>query len=489
MSRYIEMVFGMSHSGGGSAGFIFRVGIPAPELVLLRAMEDHEMIWERKEERLGNNGKDENMESGLGRDFWLYRIGHFISALGDSCTVVAVGWWVLDHTGSAAFMSTVLTAGMLTRLILLPLLSPLGDRLSRKGLMLAGYVLSAAAVTGFAFLARLDFFSAKLVVALNVFWAMGVVVFGVGTAGMTAKLVPADRFQAGMRVWEALGAIGFIAGGILGGIVVSTIKCSGAFAVDVAGFMIAFALVSAIKADTRPVRGDAPVEGGLLRHLATWASDLKEGFVVLVRVRFILKMVAVFIVMNLAVAPLPVIIPYYVKEVLHLPAWNVGLLDSALGVGILFGSLLLGSTQRHFRRDAIAIGGLCLVGGGLALFAVPGIAFPCVGMLTVGIGSTFFNICMNSNLTLAIPDHFRTRLLALLALVCQLARPMGLSLAGFVIERVPVPVFACAVGAVIVILAPVPALGREFRSFLRMDSKEVEGYFARRYGLGTDESA
>ena len=46
--------------------------------------------------------------TGLGRDFWLFRLGQAISIVGDSCNAIALAWWILDATGSAAAMSAVL---------------------------------------------------------------------------------------------------------------------------------------------------------------------------------------------------------------------------------------------------------------------------------------------------------------------------------------------------------------------------------------------
>jgi MFS transporter, DHA3 family, macrolide efflux protein len=46
--------------------------------------------------------------AGLGRDFWLFRLGQAISIVGDSCGAIALAWWILDATGSAAVMSSVL---------------------------------------------------------------------------------------------------------------------------------------------------------------------------------------------------------------------------------------------------------------------------------------------------------------------------------------------------------------------------------------------
>jgi len=74
--------------------------------------------------------------TGLGRDFWLFRLGQAISVLGDSCGAIALSWWILDATGSAVVMSSVLAPAMVVRIVLTPLFGPLGDRVTRKKLII-----------------------------------------------------------------------------------------------------------------------------------------------------------------------------------------------------------------------------------------------------------------------------------------------------------------------------------------------------------------
>jgi MFS family permease len=74
--------------------------------------------------------------SKLGKDFWNYRLGQVVSLLGDSCSNIALAWWILDKTGSAAKMSSELAPAMAIRIFLMPLFGPVADRFSRKNLII-----------------------------------------------------------------------------------------------------------------------------------------------------------------------------------------------------------------------------------------------------------------------------------------------------------------------------------------------------------------
>lgn len=59
-------------------------------------------------------------QRGLGRDFWWFRGGEFLSELGGYAQTLAIAWWVLELTDSAASMSMVLVLKLITGLMSAP---------------------------------------------------------------------------------------------------------------------------------------------------------------------------------------------------------------------------------------------------------------------------------------------------------------------------------------------------------------------------------
>src|SRR5204863_7852546 len=89
----------------------------------------------------------------LGKDFWLYQMGQTISTIGDACGNIALAWWILDATHAPEMISTVLAPAMVVQMILTPTLGPLGDRLSRKRLILISDVVRGMAMAVLTWLA------------------------------------------------------------------------------------------------------------------------------------------------------------------------------------------------------------------------------------------------------------------------------------------------------------------------------------------------
>src|SRR3712207_3020628 len=71
------------------------------------------------------------------RPFRLLWTGQSISAFGDQLSQVALAWWVLERTGSAALMGTILICSMIPMLLFVLLGGVVVDRLPRARLMFA----------------------------------------------------------------------------------------------------------------------------------------------------------------------------------------------------------------------------------------------------------------------------------------------------------------------------------------------------------------
>lgn len=135
------------------------------------------------------------LDFSLGRDFWNYRVGELISLLGDSCSGIALAWWILEKTGSAAVMSTVLAPAMVVRIFLLPLVGPLGDNFSRKKLIIVADAWRFIFTGALAAMVFLDYFNVPLLVAVFILISLGSALFNAAAGGIVPQLVPRESLQ------------------------------------------------------------------------------------------------------------------------------------------------------------------------------------------------------------------------------------------------------------------------------------------------------
>jgi hypothetical protein len=105
------------------------------------------------------------------RGFALLWSGQTISRLGDSLYTIALAWWVLEKTGSAAAMGIVLICSEIPMILFLLLGGVLVDRLPRVRLMLLSDLLRGGVVCLIAILSfqqRLELWQIFIVSALLV---------------------------------------------------------------------------------------------------------------------------------------------------------------------------------------------------------------------------------------------------------------------------------------------------------------------------------
>ena len=90
------------------------------------------------------------------RPFALLWTGQTTSRLGDSLYRIALSWWVLEKTGSAVAMGTVLVFSQVPMLIFLLIGGVIVDRLPRIRIMFSSDVLSGLVITFVTVFAWLD---------------------------------------------------------------------------------------------------------------------------------------------------------------------------------------------------------------------------------------------------------------------------------------------------------------------------------------------
>ena len=163
----------------------------------------------------------------LGRDFWAFRFGQIVSLLGDNCGMIALSWWVLGKTGSAVSVSAVLAPAMAVRVLLLPLMEPLADRLPRKRLILIADLWRFACSLAIAILVRTDRFNTGWLAVLYALSAAGSALFAAASSAIVPQLVAREELQDAMRMTRAADSFARVAGGILGGVIVSGKRESG----------------------------------------------------------------------------------------------------------------------------------------------------------------------------------------------------------------------------------------------------------------------
>jgi MFS family permease len=188
-------------------------------------------------------------------------------------------------------------------------------------------------------------------------------------------------------------------------------------------------------ANTRPGGVAGAFEPDLVREsvVARWMLDLTRGFQFLYAVRVLFALALVAMLLNFFLAPLFVVLPVLVKQGRGLPPWYLGALESSMGAGAIVGATLAGWLCRTLMTDRVIVLGIGLIGISVgSLPWMPGLALPIVAMLCFGAAASLANIPIMSQLAVATPDTYRSRVNSIMLFLCMGVAPLGVAARGCV---------------------------------------------------------
>lgn len=390
-----------------------------------------------------------------------------ISQTGNVLTSIAVPWFVLETTGSAARTGITAAVTVIPTIVAGIFGGALVDRLGFKRTSVVSDVASGVTVamiplihfaTGIAFwqLLTLMFLSALLDVP-----------------GSTARqsLIPDLARQAGMPLERANAAVASIgraaqlAAPLLAGLLIASIGAVSVLWINAA----TFALSAVMVAIAIPATRSSPTEGGTGRYL----SDLVEGFRFLSANRLLLSLLVTAASLNFIFNPLAaVVLPVYADE-RYGSAANLGLLIGGNALGMLAGTIFYGAVGHRLSRRWVYVVAFSFVPLPLlVLAATPGIVPSVVALVVLGLlfgptGPIFATVLQER-----VPERMRGRIFGLVGASVWLILPLGMLVAGFLLEGLGVRMTLLIDAGATAVVAVGVTMNRTLRS---MDTPGADG--------------
>jgi MFS family permease len=398
------------------------------------------------------------------RDFRLYFAGEVLSTAGSGLHIVALGWYLLDRTGSATSVALVWALGLGSGIFMLPVAGPLADRYPRRALAISADVVRLVLV---GVMAALAYAGSPPVVALYALtFAIGLAhsVFWPSITALLQEVIRPEQLTAASGLVEIVWQAGSLTGAALGGPILVRFGLGTAFAIDASTY--ALSALALLALHHRPAPAEGPHESGL--------AMARAGIAYLRRHRAIAGFGIASVIPWVATISLNVVLVSYVLDVLGRSATAYGLADMTYGVGAMasgvFAALLV---IRLGEWRAMAAVLAVLVGSYLALAAAPaagGAFYPL--LFVAGFCSSAFRVITSAYLFKVVPNEVMGRTSStflLVSMVLQVGVTLGMGpLVNHAGARGGFVVLAAIVGAGTVLLAAVAA------AFRRMPVEAVE---------------
>ena len=355
-------------------------------------------------------------------------VGQVLSLMGTWMQSVAQGWLVYQLTGSKFALGTIAFIGTLPTLFLMLPGGVVADRVSKRKLL----IVTQASMMVFAFVLAGLAWSGTLQV-----WQIGVLAFLLGVANSfdapaRMSIVPElvdDRED--MQNAIALNAMMFnmarVVGPAIGGLVLATAGAAWCFALNALSFLaVLIALLLLV----------LPNDVGRPSNRRVFA-DIGEGIRFIARhpvIRPIIILVGAAALFGFSYA---VLLPAYATDVLHTDEAGYGVMNAAVGIGALIGSLLVASLSRRGNRGGILTLGSLLFPLALLGLALTGSLYVALFLLVlVGLGFVMQNVEANTLVQTLAPDELRGRVTSVYSLMFFGTAPFGSLLAGAVAQVV-----------------------------------------------------
>jgi MFS family permease len=233
---------------------------------------------------------------------------------------------------------------------------------------------------------------------------------------MIGEVVGSERMSAAMSIDVGANNASRMLGPTVGGILLATVGIGGAFAVSVAGYLIA--AIVAMRVRHRNAASPSTAAGVLERMI--------EGLVLVRRDPRLSGTMVITVIYNTFGWPFTSMIPVIGQDNLALGAAGIGLLASMDGVGAFCGAIVIALCAKpsHFAR--LFIGGVAVY-----LFMLPVFALASNSsvagfvLLLTGVANSGFSIMQATLVYLAAPPEMRSRVFGVLS-VC-----IGIGMIGF----------------------------------------------------------
>lgn len=374
---------------------------------ILRLVVRRDLSWPRLLQPLGQG------------QFALLWTGQTVSRLGTSAYATVLTWTVYSISGSSAQAGYVLTASAVPQLIFVLAGGIVGDRISRRLVLLVADTLSGLSVGAVAILAGAGHLTVPSLMVLSVIFGTVSAFFLPAYSPLIAEIVPEDHLQSTNALQSVTLSTTQIVGPSLGAALYTWGRAAAAFGFDAITFFVAAVASLLLRVPDRPVA---------LRG-SVWA-DVRGGWGYIRQTPWLwLSIVLAGMYHVTSGAPFFVLLPAILRQ-LHLGVAYLGITFSIMGIAGVAANLLLAQMRKPRHRGLILYGGWSLLGVTAFLVGIaPSYPLIAIAAALTGIGlgaETIWATLVQQR----VPSEYLSRVFSLDILGSFALRPVGFAGAG-----------------------------------------------------------
>lgn len=387
--------------------------------------------------------------------FLLIWSGQAFSLFGSALVQFALVWWLTRRTGSAAVLAAASMAGMLPQILLGPFVGTLVDRWDRRLLMIVSDSAIALATLGLAVLFHAGAAEPWMLYAVMA-WRSACGAFHHPSMNAAMPLlVPKGQLARVAGLNQTLQGLVSIAAPPTGAFLIGVLPTEAVLLIDVATAAPAVAPLLFVRIPSPPRQGGGEAKA------TTYFQDLRAGYSYIAGWPGLLAVMLLACLLNFLLTPTGSLLPLLVTRRFGLGPMELGAAQSALGVGMIAGGLLLGAWGGFRKRIVTTLTGVIGLGAGVfAMGLAPASAFGlCLAAAAfMGFMLPVANGPLQAILQAAVRPDMLGRVSSLTGSVSSAMAPLGLIAAAAVAEFLGVRAWYLAAGGLCILIASSAAL-------------------------------
>ena len=382
--------------------------------------------------------------------FFTIWTGQAISLFGSGLVQFALIWWLTDTTGSATVLAGATIVALLPQIFLGPFAGALVDRWNRRVVMIVADSTIALATLLLAALFAMDVVQVWHVLLLTFIRSLGGAFHWPAMQASTTLMVPEKHLARVAGLNQTLFGMTNIISPALGALLLQVLPIQSILAIDVATALVAIVPLFLVVIPQPPRQEDA---------VATQTSlftDVREGLRFVWGWRGMTLILAMATLINMLAHPAMSLKPIMITEFFERGAPALATLESAFGIGMVLGGILLSVWGGFKRRIVTAMLALVVQGVGFMLVGfTPVTAFGAAvaAFFVVGIMNPIVNGSFMAVLQTTVPAEMQGRVFTLVGSATAAATPLGLVIAGPVADAVGVQFWFIVAGVTMIMMA------------------------------------
>lgn len=386
----------------------------------------------------------------LNKNLAILLSGQLVSQLGDKFYLLALSFWVLEATQSASMMGIVLFCSFFPEVVSGLLAGAIADRYSRKWIIVATDLIRGFIVLGLSLLFYFDQVALVWIIIAQVLLSISTAFFNPCIPAVIPQIVKQENLAKANSQTQLIRGISTVLGPVLGGVSVAAF-----------GYLFVFVFngVSFIVSGICELFLNIPDEKQHSRA-SGFMDDVKEGFRYIIKDKSLVTLLGFIAMIHFFVGAFQTITPVLAKVMTGVAVQNLGFIQTAFGLGMIFLSLVFGIKNLMNQRESftlfISVFFIGVVNMVISLMVLNGTEsiFPYLVPFFIYGGSVILSVTAFRTLVQqATPNRMAGRVFGVASSVGDASIPLAMLIYGFLLDYFAVGYLLIISGLSLMLLA------------------------------------